>query len=57
MKPFFRRSLKIHSLGNEMWNVNINANVSVRLLPLRTYRLEMVEDTIVQYLCAVEAAA
>ena len=40
-----------------MWNVNINANVSVRLLPLRTYRLEMEEDTIVQYLCAVEAAA
>ena len=54
---FFRRSLTIHSLGNEMWNVNINANVSVRLLPLRTYRLEIVEDTIVQYLCAVEAAA
>ena len=25
--------------GNEMWNVNINANVSVRLV-LGTYRLE-----------------
>ena len=56
MKSFFRRSVTIHR-GNEMWNVNINANVSVRLLPLRTYRLEMAEDTIVQYLCAVEAAA
>ena len=54
-KAFFCRSLTIHK-GNEMWNVNINANVSVRWVP-RTYRLEMAEDTIVQYLCAVEAAA
>ena len=54
-KTFFCRSLTIQK-GNEMWNVNINANVSVSLVP-GTYRLEMAEDTIVQYLCAVEAAA
>ena len=55
-KAFFFCSLTIHR-GNEMWNVNINANVSVRLPRRRTYRLEMASDTIVQYLAAVEAAA
>ena len=37
-KAFFCRSSTIDK-GNEMWNVNINANVSVRSV-LGTYRLE-----------------